>query len=133
MVGVLLLCHYRLGDALIECATHVVGQRPERCEAIAVDRDDDPAAVLGKAQALLKQLDSGDGVLVLADLFGATPANVASKLVRQDQVAVLTGVNLPMLVRSLCYRQLPLAAVVDKALEGARNGIIAVESGEMKT
>lgn len=130
MVGVLLLCHYRLGDALIECATHVLGQRPERCEAIAVDRDDDPAQVLLQAQALLKEVDSGDGVLVLADLFGASPANVASRLARKDQVAVLTGVNLPMLVRGLCYRQLPLQGVVEKALEGAKNGMIAVESGE---
>jgi len=130
MVGILLLCHYRLGDALIECATHVLGQKPERCAAIAVDRDDDPTQVLAKAQALLDTLDSGAGVLVLADLFGATPCNVASKLAVPDKVAVLTGVNLPMLVRSLCYRQLPLSGVVEKALEGARNGMLAVESGE---
>jgi PTS system ascorbate-specific IIA component len=130
MVGILLLTHYRIGHALLEGAAHVVGRALERCEAIAVDRDDDPVQVLEVARGLLATLDEGDGVLVLADLFGASPANVASQLAEPGRVTVLTGVNLPMLVRSVCYRQLPLAQVVDKALEGARNGIKSVESGE---
>lgn len=133
MVAVLLLAHYQLGNALIECAAHVVGRQPERCQAIAVGREDDPAALLKQARHLLEELDEGDGVLVLCDVFGATPANVAAQLGVPGRVEVLAGVNLPMLVRALCYRQLPLAQVVEKALDGARNGIVSmVESGEQK-
>lgn len=127
MVGVLLVCHYHLGEALLECAQHVLGAPPERCAALAVGRDDCPDSVEEKARRLLDVLDGGDGVLVLADLFGATPANAAQRLAEPGRVRAAAGLNLPMLVRALCYRALPLDEVMAKALEGARNGILDMQ------
>ncbi|AXK39270.1 PTS fructose transporter subunit IIA [Crenobacter cavernae] len=127
MVGVLLLCHYQLGDALIECATHVLGGPPERCAALAVGRDEDPDVVEEKARRLIDVLDAGDGVVVLTDLFGATPANVAARLAEPGHVRVAAGLNLAMLVRALCYRGLAIDDVMIKALEGARNGILDMQ------
>lgn len=124
MIGILIISHGTLGDALIHAASHVLGTRPQAVRHLGVAVDDDPEAVLPRALQLLKELDSGQGVLVLSDIHGATPGNIALRLLERGRVAGVAGVNLPMLVRALTYRNEPLATVVDKALSGGREGVV---------
>jgi len=124
VIGILIISHGTLGDALIHAASHVLGTRPQAVRHLGVAVDDDPEAVLPRARKLLKELDSGQGVLVLSDIYGATPGNIALRLLERGRVAGVAGVNLPMLVRALTYRNEPLAAVVDKALSGGREGVV---------
>ena len=124
MIGILIISHGTLGDALIHAASHVLGTRPQAVRHLGVAVDDDPEAVLPRARELLKELDSGQGVLVLSDIYGATPGNIALRLLERGRVAGVAGVNLPMLVRALTYRNEPLAAVADKALSGGREGVV---------
>ena len=74
----------------------------------------------------MREVDGGHGVLVLTDAFGATPGNVATQLAEPGRVAVVAGVNLPMLLRAVCYRAGPLAELVTKAMAGGEQGIVQV-------
>jgi len=124
MVGILIVAHGAFGEALIHCASHVLGKRPLRVRQVGITVHDDPDAILPQAQELVRQLDEGDGVLVLTDMLGATPSNIAARLAAPGRVEVVAGVNLPMLVRALTYRAQPLAAVVGKAMSGGRDGVL---------
>ena len=126
MIGILVLTHEDLGDHLIRCASHVVGMKPPQLMHLSVFPQDDPEAVLSQARTLIKQLDSGDGVLVLSDIFGATPCNIASRLVQPGKVECVAGVNLPMLVRALTYRNEPLSVVIEKGLSGGQGGVVHI-------
>ncbi len=123
-VGLLLITHAGIGAELLEAATRMLGSCPLRAKALAVQNGDDPALMGSRARACMHELEAGDGVLVLTDLFGSTPANIASGLRDAGHTRILSGVNLPMLVRVLNYPQLPLDALVDKALSGARDGVL---------
>lgn len=125
-----MLTHEDLGDHLIRCASHVVGMMPRRLSHLGVFTQDDPEDVLIRARELLEQLDSGDGVLILSDMLGATPCNIASRLVQPDKVECLVGVNLPMLVRVLTYRNEPLSDVIKKGLSGGQTGVIQIKAKE---
>ncbi len=124
MVGILIVAHGAFGEALIHCASHVLGKRPLRVRQVGITVHDDPDAILPQAQELVRQLDEGDGVLVLTDMLGATPSNIAARLAAPGRVEVVAGVNLPMLVRALTYRAQPLAVVVGKAISGGREGVL---------
>ena len=130
MIGILIISHGNLGDSLIHCAHHVVGGNPPQLMHLGVTVQDDPDVVTPKALELVKQLDSGDGVLVLSDICGATPCNIASRLVKPGKVECLAGVNLPMLVRALTYRNEPLATMVEKALSGGKEGAMRICPGD---
>ena len=124
MVGILIVAHGTLGESLIHCASHVLGSRPMQLMQLGVTVHDDPQLLLPQAIKLVKQLDHGDGVLVLTDLYGATPANLAAKLLVPGQVEGVAGVNLPMLVRALTYRKEALKVVVGKAISGGVEGVM---------
>ncbi len=124
MVGILIVAHGTLGESLIHCASHVLGQRPAHLMQIGIGIHDDPQTVLPQAIRIVKQLDQGDGVLVLSDIYGATPCNIATKLVIPGKVEGIAGVNLPMLVRVLTYRNEPLETLLKKAVSGGTEGIV---------
>lgn len=124
MIGILIIAHGTLGESLIHCATHVLGGRPPYLMQIGVTVHDDPQQLLPQAIKLTRQLDQGDGVLVLSDLYGATPCNIACHLLIPGRVEGVAGVNLPMLVRALTYRKEPLKVVVGKALSGGVEGVM---------
>ncbi|HSS46959.1 MAG TPA: hypothetical protein VLL03_06055 [Burkholderiales bacterium] len=124
MVGILIVAHGTLGESLIHCASHVLGSRPLNVMQIGVTVHDDPQAILPQALKLTKQLDQGKGVLVLSDIYGATPCNIAAKLLVPGKVEGVAGVNLPMLIRALTYRDEPLKTVVKKALSGGCEGVL---------
>jgi PTS system ascorbate-specific IIA component len=124
MIGILIVAHGDLGESLIECATHVMGSRPPLLEQFGIDIHDDPSTLLPVMQKVVKDLDDGHGVLILSDIYGATPSNIVSKLVKKNSVEGIAGVNLPMLVRALTYRNGDLAKLADKALSGGQEGVI---------
>lgn len=124
MIGILIIAHGTLGESLIDCASHVMGGKPAFLSCLAVETHDDPASLINKAQSIIPGLDQGDGVLVLSDMYGATPCNVVTKLIKPNMVEGVAGVNLPMLVRTLTYRDVTLTELVEKALSGGRDGVV---------
>jgi Phosphotransferase system, mannose/fructose-specific component IIA len=124
-VGILLITHEGIGSALIGAATRLLRQLPLRTEAFEVPWDADPATLLPAASAALRRVDGGAGVLVLTDLYGATPSNLAAKLARLGTpVKRVSSVNLPMLLRVMNYAELDLEELPAIAAAGARNGVI---------
>ncbi|TDR32978.1 PTS sugar transporter subunit IIA [Hydromonas duriensis] len=124
MIGILLVTHTPLSAAFLAAVTHVFKAPPVNVRALDVKADQDPYEVNELAAQALQEIDDGDGVLILTDICGATPANCAQRLVTlRVNTMLLYGVNLPMLLRALNYRHLPLAQVTQKAIEGGRNGI----------
>jgi PTS system ascorbate-specific IIA component len=132
MVGILLIAHAPLAAALAAAAAHVYACAPERAGAqlrtFDVLPDSEPEANIGQALRLAREVDTGSGVLVLTDAFGASPGNVATQLAEPGRVTVIAGVNLPMLLRALCYRDGTLAEAAEKALAGGSQGVMQVAS-----
>lgn len=124
-VGILLVTHQGIGSALLAVATRLLHQLPLRAEAFEVPFDGDPDALLPQASAALRRVEGGDGVLVLTDLYGATPSNLAAKLARLGTpVRRVSALSLPMLLRVMNYAELELDELPAVAAAGARNGVI---------
>ncbi|MGF6730562.1 PTS system mannose-specific IIA component [Paraburkholderia youngii] len=126
MAGILIIAHAPFATALRDCISHIYGGLPARIGVIDVSPDCDPAQVVAFANSEVARLKEENGALVLTDMFGATPANIAGRLATEPDVRVLCGVNLPMLVRAVCYRATPLDTLVDKALAGATKGVHSI-------
>jgi PTS system mannose-specific IIA component len=125
MNGILIIAHAPLASALRQCVAHVFTDNPEGVAALDVQPNTPPEETLAQARIMLAQLGSIDA-LVLADVFGATPCNVAQKLVDGVHSKLITGVNLPMLLRTVSYRHETLDALVARALIGATQGVMQV-------
>jgi len=124
-VGILLLTHEGIGSAILAVATRLLRQLPLRTEAFELAFDADPAAELPRASAALRKVDGGDGVLLLTDLYGASPSNFAARIARLGTpVRRVSGLSLPMLLRVMNYSELPLDELPAVAAAGARNGVI---------
>lgn len=132
MVGILLITHNALGDSLLDCVGHVLGGAPPHVASLSVLADDDPQQKEEEARALVRSLDQGEGVLVLTDLFGSTPSNISSRLCKRDETRLrgIAGVNLPMLLRAVAYRNRPLAELAELTLEGGRNHIVPINCAD---
>jgi PTS system ascorbate-specific IIA component len=132
MTGIVIVVHTPLGSAMMDCAGHVMGQVKE-VSVHDIHADDMPEAMTpGVVADILRLGKDGAGVLVLTDLVGATPANIAKRAVVEAQAqgvqcAVLAGLNTPMLLRALTYRDLPLAETREKALAGGVQGVLRVD------
>jgi len=118
-----LVTHNALGDSLVDCVKHVLGEVPGNLKSLSVSAGDDPQQKSVEGQALIKQLDTGSGVLILSDVFGATPSNIARQLCRAERVMGVAGVNLPMLLRVACYPPATLPELAKVAVEGGRGCI----------
>lgn len=123
-IGLLLITHNDIGASLLETTEQMLGLCPLQTKTLPVSSDSDPDQLRQTAMGLVKELDQGDGVLVLTDMYGATPSNIACTLQQQDNVAVVAGLNLPMLVRVLNYPRLDLAASAEMAVSGGHIGIM---------
>ena len=132
MVGIFIIAHGNLGESLIHCASHVMGSRPPQLDQIGVGIRDDPQRVLPQAVKIIRTLDQGSGVLVLTDVYGATPSNIVSRLLIPGNVEGVAGVNLPMLVRALTYRNEPLRTVIAKAISGGVEGVMRIPMAQVK-
>lgn len=123
-VGLLLITHNDIGDALLHTASRMLGECPLEARTLAVTEDRDRDELRSEAQGIAEKLDTGDGVLVLTDLYGSTPSNIANDLIRGSGRRVLAGVNLSMVVRVLNYPSLSLPDIAAKALSGGLDGIL---------
>ncbi|TVO68465.1 PTS sugar transporter subunit IIA [Denitromonas ohlonensis] len=126
MIGILLITHANLGEAMIQCVCHVLNRRPSQLLQLGVMAQDDPRDLRPMAKEMLGKLDQGDGVVILTDLYGATPANLATSLVKPGQVEAIAGANLPMLLRVLNYREYSLEMAVKRAISGACDGVLHI-------
>ena len=125
MAAVLLIAHAPLASALLSVAGHCYEEKGHLFEAIDVEPTMSAETVEALAREALARLNATD-VLVLTDVFGATPCNVAQRLSDGVHVRVVAGVNVPMLWRSLCYLGEPLDALVARAVSGASQGVMQV-------
>jgi PTS system mannose-specific IIA component len=128
LVGILLVTHNGLGDSLVDCVKHVLDEVPRNLRVLSVLASDDPHLKLVEGQTLIKQLDTGSGVLILADMFGATPSNIGRQLCHTERVMGVAGVNLPMLLRVVCCTSKTLPELAEIAIEGGRDCIVHMNS-----
>jgi PTS system ascorbate-specific IIA component len=130
MAAIIVIAHHPLASAMVEAALHVYSRNPlavpREMRFLDVEPDCDPQAVLARARALVDELDQGKGVLVLTDVLGATPGNIARQLAQPGRVVVLAGVSVPMLLRSVCYSGEPITDLAAKAFEGGLRGMQAI-------
>ncbi len=124
MIGILVIAHGNLGNALLECARHVLGELPPRVAAVEVYMFDNEDTMVTRVQPAIESLDVGQGVLVLTDIFGATPCNIAARLMQKGKVEVISGVNVAMLLRAIQHRDIPLDMAVGKVVHGAKESVI---------
>lgn len=130
MVGVIVVTHGQFGTYLLEAAQLILGPQ-EQCATIAVEGTVDMATLLGSLKSTVKRLETGDGVIILTDMFGGTPSNISLSLLQPGKVDVLSGANLPMLLRILGMRQQPLSQLAMDAKNAAIQGIVV--AGEVLT
>lgn len=129
-VGLLIITHGRIGEYLLETAKSMLGVCPLHTAYMAVSQSSDPERLLDQAKRICESLNQGDGVLVLTDIYGSTPSNVANRLLEESYIQVVAGLNLPMLVRVLNYPSLNLHKMINKALSGGHDGILLCEIDE---
>ena len=124
IIGTFLITHGTLGESLIQCVSHVLNKRPAQIVQLGVSPQDDPLDLLPVARRMLDWVDSGAGVLVLTDIFGATPSNIGGKLLKPGHVEGIAGVNLPMLLRVLTYRERDMNTLIQRAIGGGCDGVL---------
>ena len=122
--GLLLITHGNLGQEILATVTAILCQCPLQVMTIGVGSDCNPDEELADVMAACESLDQGNGVLVITDLYGSTPSNIAIRLLDGHNVRIISGVNVPMLLRILNYPDADLDKLADIAMEGAHNGVI---------
>jgi len=128
MISILLITHGELGKSLIECATHVLGDKPLFLESLSIENDCTHESMFKQISERINLLDQGDGVLILTDIFGATPCNIITKIIKPGKVSAIAGVNLSMLIRTISYRNESFDSLISKAIQGAQDGIIHIQA-----
>ena len=128
MAGIVIVAHTPLASALQSFAEHVYGKIPDRVIAIDVSQHEDAKLTLKRVTEAVLTAQGEQGTLILTDIIGATPANVAAKVAQLPEltapVQVLTGVNLPMLLRAISHRTESLSELAEKALQGGQQGVL---------
>jgi PTS system ascorbate-specific IIA component len=124
VIGILLITHGTFGESLIQNACHVLNKRPPQIAQLGVAAQDDPLDLLPTARRMRNAIDNGEGVLLLTDVWGASPSNLAVKLLEAGKTEGLAGVNLPMLLRAISYREKGWEILLARATTGARDGVL---------
>jgi len=124
-VNVLIITHEEIGSALLHAAETALGELPLPTTVITVNYRTDPEALILKLKNLIAKVDKDQGILVLTDLFGSTPSNIAANLQSCSRpIRVVAGLNLPMLIRVMNYACLDLNTLAEKAISGGKDGVI---------
>ena len=129
-VSVLIITHGQIGESLLSTLTHTLETLPLLVKAIPIHRDDDPDTVKEALKLDIADLNKGDGVLILTDMYGSTPGNIANALFHPNDTQIVSGLNLPMLMRIMNYPHLSLSALAEKAISGGVDGIVITPSRE---
>jgi mannose PTS system EIIA component len=131
MAGILIIAHTPIASAMLSFAEHVYGSIPEHIQAVDIPAHEDAKISFERVLAAAKAVEAHGELLVLTDVMGATPANVASRLMSQQssagmklKVHILAGLNLPMLMRAVSYKDDALDVLAQKTLQGGQNGIL---------
>lgn len=122
-VGLLIIAHDEVGDALLASATGILGLCPMRAKSLSIPPDCSLETIRDRASRLVDELDVGEGVLILTDLFGSTPSNLACLFQRLERIHVVAGLNLPMLIKVLSHPSRNLQRLTELAMEGGQQGI----------
>lgn len=128
MIGLMLVMHDPLASAMLSCVKHVMGEVPQHFEVLDVPPDEPVDKTMAAIRFKLEGLDTPEGVVVLTDLFGATPSNAAMKTVSDGlsmPTVLVAGCNLPMVLRALGYRDQPMSLMAERLVMGGRNGIVS--------
>lgn len=128
LIGLFLVTHASLGESLLQCACHVLNHRPPQIAQIGISPQDSPHSALPLMREMLQWVDSGEGVLVLTDIWGATPSNIAMKLLELGKIEGVAGVNLPMLLRALTYRERDMETLLSRAVSGGCDGVMRMKN-----
>jgi len=123
VIRLLIVTYNDFGSHIIDAAAHILGSYPEFLKTQRVGYDDTPEKLEVEIQQKLDQLKNTEGIIILTDVFGATHTNIALKFVSKGNISLVSGLNLPMLLRIMNYRHLDLASLVDKAVKGGQEGI----------
>ena len=123
-VSVLLITHENIGEIMLQTTRRVLEVCPLQTRCLPVPFDSDPDEIQQEAAQMIKAMDKGDGVLILTDMFGSTPSNIAHRLSKAGEVMVVTGLNLPMMIKVMNYPNVNLQQLVDFAVEGGKNGVL---------
>ena len=130
MAGILIVAHTPIASAILEFVEHVYSSVPDQIFAIDVSAHEDTKVITQRLLERIEQMQSSSEVLILTDIMGATPSNVASKLSSSASTGkvlqIVTGLNLPMLLRAISHRHEPLDEIVEKALQGGQQGVIRI-------
>jgi len=124
MIGILLVTHGEIGKSLIDCAAHILGKSINQLECIPIDPKSDLQECEKYIENEIKNLDMGTGVLIMTDIYGATPSNILKKYSSRDNIEVITGLNLAMVIQAITSRDGSLSDTTNKCLESAEDGII---------
>lgn len=128
MIGVIIITHQSLDDAYHTLAQHFFPDMPDNIRLLGIANTEDHEDVIRQTNQMMEEIGANDGVLVLADIFGATPCNAARKLVVPGKIAMLTGLNVPMMIKAIQYsnNDIDLAEFTAKVKQAAINGILDI-------
>ena len=132
MIGIVIVTHSQLGQALIDAAAFILGGRPEATEAVSVDLKENAEVLREKIEKAIKKVRQDQGVFILTDMFGGTPSNLSYSFLEDGKVEVLSGVNLPMLIKANSARQEKRLSDLALTLEVFGKRSISLASGILK-
>ena len=132
MVGIVIVTHSQLGDALIEAAEFIIGKRPEALVSVSIDLNESAEVLRGKIAAGIKKVKSKEGVLILTDMFGGTPSNLSYSFLEEGKIEVISGVNLPILIQAANTRAKVSLTKLAVKLEAFGKKSISLASGLLK-
>jgi len=131
MAGILIVAHTPIASAMLDFLDHIYGSIPDKIQALDIPAHEDTKVTTQRLKAGVELVSDSKQVLIITDILGATPANVAGKYVVNDtdnQVMVITGLNLSMLLRAVSNRHEPLEKIVEKALQGGTQGVMKIRT-----
>ena len=132
MIGVLVVTHCRLGDALLEAVEFILGERSEAMAAVSIDLSQNADELRGKIAEGIKPLQGDDGIIILTDMFGGTPSNLSYSFLEEGRIEVISGVNLPILMRAASARKNQTLSELATNLEAFGKKSISLASGILK-
>lgn len=132
MIGIVIVTHSQLGEALIEAAEFITGSKPEATKAVSIDLKENAEKLRGKIDAAIKKVRQPEGVLILTDMFGGTPSNLSYSFLEEGKIEVISGVNLPILIKATSARKEKTLSDLAVTLETFGKRSISLASGILK-